>query len=197
VNVPLNLATRPFRNERLPRLLLGLAWSAALAMTVVHVLVARQLLPQSSSARFEEADRLEAKLRRMTARSALGEASVEATQLEQWAELKQLVDQRAFCWTGVLARLEQVVPDGVRIVSLAPRQQLGHLELELEAVARTQEEAFELLTRLEQRPEFSEVFPQQFEDADGVRKLRCRMRYDPVTTPALAESLKVADGEQP
>jgi len=150
VNLPLNLATRPFRNERLPRLLLGLAWTAALATTVVHVIAARQLLPQSNSARFGEAERLEAKLRRMTARGASGEAAVEEKQLEQWAQFKQLVDQRAFSWTGVLARLEQVVPAGVRIVSLVPRQRRGHLELELEAVARTREEAFELLTRLAQ-----------------------------------------------
>ncbi len=188
MNGPLNLATRPFRNERLPRLLLGLAWAAALALSVVHVLAARQLLPEQTSARFEEAERLDGKLRRMTTRTSSSAPQADPQQLRLWAALRELVDRRAFSWTGLLARLEQVTPTGVRVVSLAPKQTSTHLEIDLVFVARTQEDSLELLRALEARPEFSEVYPLNVEDADGVRKVRCRMAYDPSAQPEPGEA---------
>lgn len=196
---PLNLATRPFRNERLPRLLLGLAWFGMLVLSSVHLLAARQLLPGSSEGRVLEAERLEAKLQRMATRATSGEAKADPEQLKLWAALKELVDRRAFSWTGLLARLEQVIPEGVRIVSLAPKQAHGRLAIDFEAVARTQQDGLALLSALEARPEFSEVYPLHVEDADGLRKLRCTMVYDPDAQPApvVAEGVQAADGGQP
>ena len=180
MNAPLNLASRPFRNERLPRLIWGAAWALALLVSILHGVFIRNLLPQHTSARHAEADRLEAKLRRSSRRVAVGKVEVSLETLKLWAALKAIVDRRAFSWTGLLGSLEQVVPPGVRIVSILPDQKDGRTNLKLEALAQTQGEEFELLRSLEARPEFSVVYPLTVsEDAQGLRRTTYSMVYEP------------------
>jgi Tfp pilus assembly protein PilN len=202
MNSPLNLASRPFRNERLPRVLLWAAWAGALALTLVHGFVVRDLLPERTSARHAEAQHLEETLKTTAARVAAGKSDVSVESLKLWTALKAIVDGRAFSWTGLLADLERVVPPGVRIASLSPEQKDGRTRLKLEALVRKPEESLEFLRALEARPQFSLVYPLSVtEDSDGRRHTSYSMLYEPLAGGAELEpgelAVSVAQEAQP
>lgn len=197
MSAPLNLASRPFRNERLPRLLLWVAWAAALALTVIHGSVVRDLLPQRTSARHAEAERLEQTLKTSAERVAVAKADVSIESLKLWTALKAIVDGRTFSWTGLLADLERVVPPGVRIMSLSPDQKDGRTQLRLEALMRKAEESLEFLHALEARPQFSLVYPLSVsEDSQGLRHTSYTMLYEPQAADAEVEQGSAVSAEQ-
>jgi len=181
VSAPLNLASRPFRNTRLPRLLLGLAWLGVLALTVLQAVLVWRLLPAHTEPQWREARRLESQLATMAQRDKLARTEVDKDTLERWSALQELVDRRAFSWSRLFVVLEELAPPGVRVLSLAPRVQGGSVKLELEAEARSQPEALELLRALEARPEFEQVYPLSMDESAGGRRLRCTMLYQQAT----------------
>jgi Tfp pilus assembly protein PilN len=177
---PFNLASRPFRNETLPRLLLGLGFVVLLAGSVVHALAVRRLLPAHTSARHEEARELETRLARLEARTSEFKREVSEATLAEWQFVKDMVDRRAFSWTRLLRDLEESLPEGVRVTSLAPDVEDERLVLTLEAQVRTPEDGLELVRRLEGRPEFEHVDPQSTTEVEGgERVLRLKMEYTP------------------
>ncbi len=181
---PFNLATRPFRNETLPALLLGVGFVLLVAGSVVHALAVRSLLPAQTSARHREVDQLETRLQRLEARAGELRREVPGATLEEWLFVKDMVDRRAFSWTRLLRDLEESLPEGVRIASLAPDVDEARLELRLDAQVRAPEDGLELVRRLEERPEFEHVDPLSTSElAEGGRMLRLRMDYTPVPAP--------------
>lgn len=197
MRTPLNLASRPFRNERLPRVLWGAAWAGVLALSLAHGLVAYSLLPHKTSERHAEATRLENKLRRTAGRVAAGKTDVSPDNLRLWAALKTIVDRRTFSWTGLLADLEPVVPLDVRILSLIPDQKDGRTELKLEALAQRPEGTLDFLRALDARPQFALVYPLSVSEDQGLRRTSYAMLYEPQAASAAPPSAPQAAGEQP
>ena len=156
----LNLASRPFRNERLPNLLTLVGLGIALTATAYHVFLVRDVMPDRTSA-------LTLKLQEMEAESARLRAEAKGLQVErpdpgtlaQWTRLKDLVDRRLFSWSGLFAVLEDSLPNGVRLINVAPNLHKGQITLHLTAVARSVDEALEFMSALEARPEFANVWP--------------------------------------
>jgi hypothetical protein len=182
----LNLAGRPFRNERLPRLLFSLGLLALGAASVEHAIVLRRLLPDRTSALHAEAAALEGEVAALRADgSALRGPGPDRLTLERWSTLKELVDRRTFAWTELMARLESVLPRGVRLVAIQPKWERGELKLELEALARSADEGFGLVKALEDRPEFEEVYPLSKDERQDGSEVRFRyaMRYKPSAVP--------------
>ena len=184
----LNLATRPFRNERLPALLLALGFTVAGAITIKHVAAIRALMPGRTSGLARQVVELEEERARLRAESGRLRAPQPAqTAVAQWALLKELVDRRTFSWSGLFAVLEETLPKGVRLQSITPSIEKGRMELELSAVARTNEDALELIRALEDRPEFDDVVPRaRTGEPDGQMGFRITMRYTPKDRPAVA-----------
>jgi len=181
----LNLASRPFRNERLPRLLLGLAGVALAAGTARHALLVRSLLPDRTSAAHREVAALEANLRDLKA--AAGKIKVEepdAVSTREWAALKELVDRRRFSWTWLLGLLEGVLPRGVRLVSVTPGVTKGQMTLELQATAESMADGLELIQALEARQEFVAVYPTSRSTDDKGVSFRLTMRLLPKVAPS-------------
>jgi Tfp pilus assembly protein PilN len=176
----LNLATRPFRNERLPSLLAAVSLAAALLVSAYHVFLARDVMPDRTSALTLQLGELEAESARLRTEAAglAGEKPDKAT-LAEWTRLKDLVDKRVFSWSGLFSVLEDTVPKGVRLTSLTPRVEKGRVSLQINVVARTVDEALEFMHALEERPEFSEVWPNsRGNGAEGV-EYQYEMRYQP------------------
>jgi Tfp pilus assembly protein PilN len=174
---PLNLASQPFRNERLPVLALVAAGLAVLALTVQHALLLRELLPGRTSAARREVAALEAKsvILRSEARSPRVPRP-ESAKVTEWGLIKDLVDRRAFSWTLLFGQLESVLPDGVHLVSIAPNARKGELLLDVAAVTRSPEDAREFVRRLEGREEFDDVYLRE----EGERgDVRFTMKYRP------------------
>lgn len=185
MSAPLNLASRPFRNERLPALLLGLGLAALAGVTIQHVLVIRRLLPSRTSALHQEVAALDAEAARLRSEAdSLRRPPPDPATVKRWADVKGLVDRRAFSWTDLFARLEDVLPPGVRLLSIAPDVREGAVRLQIEAVARSTEDALEFLRTLQQRPEFADANVLGMgEDEDGVG-VSYSMSFVPSAAPA-------------
>lgn len=197
----LNLASRPFRNERLPNALAVLALAAVLAASAWHLFVARDVLPDRTSSLIQALGEREAESGRLRAEEAsLRALRPEAAAVAEWKRVKDLVDKRVFSWSALFAVLEETLPDGVRLLALEPQVDEGSLSIEMQATARTHEEAMQLMARLEERPEFEGVRPATRTTLDdGTIQLACRVeryvpqpqvpaRPAPSPTPAPAEA---------
>lgn len=180
MSLPLNLARRPLRNERLPTLLFSLACALLGALTVQHGIVAWEL--RGGGAR-DVAGRvlgLENEIERLSQEAAaLGSNAPARPQLDEWMTIKDLVDHRVFSWTGLFAALESVLPPSVRLVSVAPS--LGSrgsgTELTLAALGRSYEDAVALLRALQSDQRFREARLTTFADQEGGVAIGCTVRY--------------------
>jgi Tfp pilus assembly protein PilN len=196
----LNLATRPFRNEALPNLAFALSAVLVVAVTAKQALVVRALLPDKTSALHDEVKTLDAEVARLRAEGASLRAPAPSTaQLSRWSQIKDLVDQRTFSWTRLLARLEKVVPEGVRISSITPSVSRGEIRLGLSAQARSTEGGFELLKRLQQRPEFHGAVPVSVGESgaggEGGKEFRYAMLYEPAAASAGSAPAATSDAD--
>jgi hypothetical protein len=182
---PLNLASRPFRNERLPALLLALGFTVAGAVTIKHAVAIRGLMPGRTSGLARQVTELEDERARLRSEAGLLRAPrPEPSAVAQWTMLKELVDRRTFSWSTLFAVLEDTLPKGVRLVSIIPVVSKGERTLELTAVARTNEDLLELIRVLEDRPEFDGVLPRnRAVGAQDEQNFRLTMRYVPPTGP--------------
>jgi hypothetical protein len=156
---PLNLARHPFRNERLPTLLLALGCVLLAGVSVRHGFAVRDLLPERTAAidgEVVEVEKEAAALRRESQELRRREASGDV--LREWASVRELVDRRAFSWTTLLACLEETVPPNVRLLSIAPSGEGGQVNLTLRAVGSRVEDGLGFLDALLAREEFQEPF---------------------------------------
>jgi len=157
---PLNLAERPFRNERLAATGFAAASVLLVGLTVWHGIVIHDLLPARTSERHRELAALEAELARLTEESrTLKTETPPKDTLAQWNLVKELVDRRAFSWTGLFARLEELLPMGVRLTSISPSVKKGQVELTVDANVRSREAGWEFVRILEQGGDFYDVYP--------------------------------------
>lgn len=182
-----NLAQRPFGNERLPNLLFALAAVVVLGFTVRHAFLVRGVLPGRTSALHEEVARLEAETARLRDEQAgLRGLTPEPRDLARWLVVKDLVDRRAFSWTGLFARLEERLPGGARLTSIAPTVRQGQIVLEVQAVMRSPEVGWEVVRSLEEAGDFDSVFPlSEGEKGEFRYTMRYRPRADePAASPA-------------
>jgi len=181
VKSPLNLAREPFRNERLPTLLLGIGTLALLGATARQAQVAYELLPGRARDVSSELQSLEAEAQRLRAESAATpELIAPADTLAEWAAVKALVDRRAFSWTGLFAALEQALPAGVRLVSVQPSSKAGSgTELTLSAVGRRSDDALALLSSLQGHADFEAAFLNSWTESQNGVDISCSVRYAP------------------
>jgi len=197
---PLNLASQPFRNERLPAILFGAASVLLVAATIEHALVVRALLPARTSKLHKEVAALEAETERLRAEGrSLTAPKPDKQVIAEWNVLKDLVDRRTFSWTGLFARLEQVLPREVRLVSIAPNVEHGQVSLDITALARPSQVGLGLVGLLEQREEFEDVYPVSVSEQDGGgAEFTYTMRYLPGATSdaALVPVSQVEAGDE-
>ena len=185
----LNLASKPARNETLPSVGFYLALVAMTAVTAKHALVVRSLLPARTSARREEVLALESEAASIQKEAAeLSGPPPSKSVVERWTAIRDLVDRRTFSWTRLLARLEKVLPEGVRITAISPRLEKGAMRLSLTAEARSQEQGLELLKRLQSAAAFREVMPESENPRSGVSEYHYTMRYDPSVPEEAAQA---------
>ena len=160
LKVPLNLASKPFFNNRkfyAATLLLGLflvGLSAAnLLLYLAHrsqsLRLNRELADQTAEARKLEQEQQEiwARLQRPETEDFLDLVDY----------LNPLIARRTFSWTRFLNQLEDLVPHRVQIVTIAPRIVESEIVVEIFCNARSGADYIEFISRLEADSDFYEV----------------------------------------
>ncbi|HUR20645.1 MAG TPA: hypothetical protein VMZ90_07545 [Vicinamibacterales bacterium] len=155
-----NLATRPFYNERIVMLLLGLVAAVVLALTVTNVKSLLQLSTRRSELRAQiAADEASAARIRQTATAV--QQGVDRAALVTLAgsarEANTLIDQRTFSWTTLLTVIESAMPMGVHLTSITPDFKKGDIIITMMLVGRQAEDVINFTNALETTGRFYDV----------------------------------------
>mgnify|MGYP003349014761 CR=1 FL=1 len=186
--IRVNLAARPFYNERLVSFLLGVTGVIALAVALFAV---QQVVALSA--------------RRTELRSGIGAddaaaatADREAIALQHAIDAKALkglafstqqanalIDERTFSWTTFFGLIEQTLPDDVRVTSVAPSFDKSGVVVVMTVVSRRPEDLAIFIEHLHSTGAFYDVLPRQEDpEDDGTRKTILEARYLPPKTAA-------------
>jgi hypothetical protein len=164
---PINLSTRPFYNDRLVRVMLGLLTLLVLGLTAFNVFQVLRLTSRDAEVR-SQAERAEADAARLRSQAASIRQTINRDQLSavQAAsrEANQLIDRRAFSWTDLFNRFEATLPGSVRIASVTPQiDQQGRMLVAVTVVSRRVEDLDGFIEALEKTGAFREVLSRQEE----------------------------------
>jgi Tfp pilus assembly protein PilN len=157
----LNFATRPFRDERPVFVVAGFALAAAAILLVANCRLYTEFhrTMGGTSRQIETlvARRAAAARGAEQARAALN--SYRVSNLAQESRgLLQVVAARRFSWTGLLARLEHVLPADVRVSRLTPTfAEGGEVNLSLSLVGQGADSVVRTIAALSRDTAFSRV----------------------------------------
>lgn len=188
-----NLATRPFYNERLVRVLLVAALASAAAWAAVNVATVVSLSQQGAMlADRVRGEGLAASAARADAealRTSLNPAEIAAASRAA-TEANQLIVQRTFSWTTLFNRVEATLPPDVRLVQVQPQaDDDGRMMVSLTVVSRRIEDLDAFIDRLEATGAFRGVLSRA-DDAleDGTIESNLQGYYVQAANPVPAAS---------
>jgi type IV pilus assembly protein PilN len=160
MRIRLNLATKPLQSHR--KFLAGSTVLGTVAALVFlglgwHVYQSRKANAEMR-ARFESIERQVVELDAQ--RTALDQffSQPENRNLSKRAAfINSLIDARSFNWTLMFMDLERIVPAGVRVVSVEPKQEKGIIEVKFTIGAVNDEAKLKFLKALEESKSFSDI----------------------------------------
>ena len=160
-----NLASSPLENNRrfiAGAAALGTIAVAALFFLSVHAVQARRTNGAIRAAISRLQDQIRASQREQERlRVALKDPkTVEVMNRAQF--LNNLIEQRTFPWTRMFADLEQILPPGVRVVSISPQMdKAGRVKVVLVVSAVNDEQKMKFVRSMVSSAAFSNVRPTQ------------------------------------
>jgi type IV pilus assembly protein PilN len=160
MKVHLNLATRPLETHR--RFLVGsglVAVFASLALVGLgwHAYSVRKANAELR-ARSEEIRRKMASLEaQRTDLERFFHQEENAKLHDRAAFINSIIDARSFNWTQMFMDLERILPGGVRVISIEPKQVQGYVEVKLSIGATSDEAELKFLHALEESKVFSRI----------------------------------------
>ncbi len=160
-----NLASSPLENNRrfiAGAATLGIIALAALFFLSVHAMRARR----TNGAIRADISRLEDQIRasqREQERLRVALKDPKTVEVMNRARfLNNLIEQRTFPWTKMFADLEQILPAGVRVVSISPQMdKTGRVKVMLVVSAVNDEQKVKFVRSMVSSPAFSNVRPTQ------------------------------------
>ena len=148
-----NLSTRPFYNDRLVRIGIGVAVLLVAGFTTFNGLQVLSLNARNGemSSRAQQAEAQTAQYRERARAITQAMDKVEVTAVQEAARIANgLIDRRAFSWTDLFNRFEQTLPPDVRIASVEPQiDRDGRLLIAISTVSRRVEDLHEFIDKLE------------------------------------------------
>ena len=160
LKVPLNLASKPFFNNRkfyAASLLLGLVFFSLSAANLLLYLAHRSQslrLNRELADQTAEAGRLEQEQQEIWARLQRPETEDFLNLVDY---LNPLIARRTFSWTRFLNQLENLVPHQVQIVAITPTIVESEIAVEILCNARSGADYIEFISRLEADSDFYQV----------------------------------------
>jgi type IV pilus assembly protein PilN len=160
MRVRLNLSTKPLESQR--RFLAGAGLTAFVAAVVFvalgwHVYSVREAAAEGR-ARMEKIHQERAKYEaeRNELRRFFEQKNVKGLS-DRAAFINGIIVVRSFNWTQMFMDLEHILPAGVHIISIEPKQVSGHVELNLAFGAASDDVKLKFLRALESSKQFSDV----------------------------------------
>lgn len=159
IQIPINLASEPFRRDRallVASTVLGIALVAMLGWQISAIVHERH---QAANIRVT-INQLSAQLRTVSAQQAKLNATLRrpenAEVLERSLFLNTLIERKAISWSKIFADLEKVLPYNVRLVSvrLPEVDSENAVLLDMLVGAKEVQPVLELLRKLEGSPQF-------------------------------------------
>lgn len=177
----MNLATKPFYNERTVHLCLGVIGALGLALLVSGGLKMASLARHSTEMgiRTDQAARVRAELTGSTKELQKEMApGVLDSLADATREANELIDRRVFSWTAFFNRLESTLPADVMVTELRPEIDDGAVSVSMGVVGRDLNAISDFVVSLEGSGAFSEVLNRQAELMDdGMYRAMIRGRY--------------------
>ena len=176
----MNLATRPFYNDRAVHLAL-----AAVGLVVVAVLLlgGMRLVELSRTHRtlLLRAEAAEREIATVAAEAAQHERAAPADALAALRvaaeEVDRLIERRLFSWTAFFNVIEQTLPSDVMLTAVRPDADERGPSIDLAVVGRTVADIEEFIRRLEATGHFEDVLARQGERNDeGMYRVQLRGR---------------------
>jgi Tfp pilus assembly protein PilN len=166
-----NLSTRPFYNERALHGVLGITALIVVALTIFN-LTQIVLLTRRQSSLSSEAAAASTRAADLRAQALRTRQAVNAKELDAISnaahEANAIIGQRLFSWTDLLNRLENTLPDNVRITALRPSVESdGTITVTMTVNGRAVDDIEQFMANLEKTTAFSEVYPLDDEPAEG------------------------------
>ncbi len=184
-----NLATRPFYNERLVRVVLIAALTSAAAWAAVNVATVVSLSQQGAMladrVRTEGLAASGARAAAQSLRAALNPVEIAAASRAA-TEANQLIAQRTFSWTTLFNRIEATLPPDVRLMQVQPQTaDDGRMVVSLTVVSRQIEDLDTFIERLEATGAFRGVISRSDDLLeDGSIESSLQGYYVPAANPA-------------
>ena len=160
----INLATRPFYNERVVHVVLVLLGTGAL---VLMGLAGRTIVEQTKvHAEFTRvAEATEALVGTVSQETRTLEENVSEEELEALrlsaAEANRLVDQRVFSWTELFNVIERTLPSRVMLTGLRPTGNAGRMSLVIGVIGERVADIEEFIDQLEASGSVGNVLARQ------------------------------------
>ena len=177
-----NLSTRPFYNERRVHLAAALVALIVVAFTAWNV---TRLVTLSSRRTELRAQSLSDENRslQLRAEAETMQKSVDQNALMRVAasarEANAIVYRRTFSWTMFFNRLEETLPAGVMLSSVAPQVENGQVIVSIVVLARRVEDVDEFITKLEGAGAFKDVdMVNDTVTDEGLHRVLLRGRYE-------------------
>jgi type IV pilus assembly protein PilN len=159
IQVPINLASEPFRRDR--PLLVASAVAGLAMLALLGFLISAIVHERARAAGIRTTiDRLNAQLRTVATEQAKLNATLRqpenAEVLERSLFLNTLIERKAISWSRIFADLEKVLPYNVRLVSVRLPEVDSENEVLLDMLVGAKElpPVLELLRQLEASPQF-------------------------------------------
>lgn len=184
----MNLATRPFYNDRAVHLVLGVIGLAVAAMLAAGAVRLAEL-SRTQRALTLEADAAEREAAAVSDRTARLEREMPRDALAALAaaagEVNRLVERRLFSWTAFFNVVEQTLPPGVMLTAVRPDTDEEGTSVDLAVVGRTVADVEDFIRRLEESRVLADVLARQGERNDeGMYRAQLRGRLVRLAAPA-------------
>jgi hypothetical protein len=156
----LNLCTAPQENRR--PFLAGATLIGAIS-AIALVFLSQAAYHSWRSNRVDRANiaELERQIRDSSARQAQLAAHLRSPEVERVLDranfLNSLIGERSFPWTKIFAALEETLPEGVRVVNIAPKLINGRAEVALTIGAANDQQKVRFLEAMEKSKAFSNI----------------------------------------
>ena len=165
----MNLATRPFYNERAVHLVLGLLGLAAATMSIFGAIELTSL-SRTHATLAAAANEDQRRSARVYSETATLQRQIPSADLDALSdairEANHLIHRRTFSWTEFLNHVESTLPPDVMLTLLRPNIGSDGVGIEVGVIGREVDGIVEFIERLERTGAFEEVLVRQEELVD-------------------------------